>query len=102
MTTQTHNNIGYYKVLKDHYTETRYIDAVWDITLKRMRDIYPQKSVKEILAFLDSESGTQLATNLLDGPGCLTYAVVMIRIALLTKQSLADLWANYQSKEEQK
>lgn len=93
--TQNNKKTGYYKILKKQYGETKQADAIWEVTKKRLQQSYPEKSEKEILAFMNSESGMRLATEILDGPGGITYAIAMMRVALLSKMKLARWWAYY-------
>ena len=76
---------GFYGALAAHYGSPDHRNAIWDVTVKRLGQIHPEKSADEILEFLNGRAGRHLADGILDGPGTLSYGVAMLRVAMLNK-----------------
>ena len=84
---------GFYGALAARYASPDHQNAIWDITVKRLGQICPEKSADEILEFLNGRAGRHLADEILDGPGILSYGVAMLRVAMLNKLKMAKWWA---------
>ena len=80
---------GFYGALAAHYGNPDHRNAIWDITVKRLGQILPEKSADEILEFLNGRAGRHLADEIFDGPGTLSYGVAMLRVAMLNKLKMA-------------
>ena len=48
---------GFYGALAAHYDSPDHRNAIWDITVKRLGQIHPEKSADEILEFLNGPAG---------------------------------------------
>ncbi len=83
---------GFYGALAAHYGSTDHRNAIWDITVKRLGQIHPEKSADEILEFLNGRAGRHLADEIFDGVGSLSYGVAMLRVAMLNKLKMAKWW----------
>ena len=84
---------GFYGALAAHYGSPDHRNAIWDITVKRLVQIHPEKSADEILEFLNGRAGRHLADEIFDGPGTLSYGVATLRVAMLNKLKMAKWWA---------
>lgn len=69
---------GFYGALAARYASPGHRNAIWDITVKRLGKIHPEKSADEILEFLNGRAGRHLADEIFDGPGTLSYGVAML------------------------
>ena len=63
---------GLYGALVAHYASPDHRNAIWDVTVKRLGQLCPEKSADEILEFLNGRAGRHLADEILDGPGTLS------------------------------
>ena len=84
---------GFYGALVAHYASPDHRNAIWDITVKRLEQIHPEKSDDEIMEFLNGRAGRHLADEIFDVPGTLSYGVAMLRVAMLNKLKMAKWWA---------
>ena len=84
---------GFYGALAAHYGSPDHRNAIWDVTVKRLGQICPEKSADEILVFLNSRAGRHLADEMFDGSGTPSYGVAMLRVAMLNKLKMAKWWA---------
>lgn len=86
--TKINKQHGFYGVPAARYTSPDHRNAIWDVTVKRLGQIHPEKSADEILEFLNGRAGRHLADEILDGPGTLSYGV-----AMLNKLKMVKWWA---------
>ena len=86
---------GFYGALAARYDSPDHRKAIWDIAVKRLGQIHPEKSADEILDFLNSRAGRHLADEIFDGAGSMSYGVAMLRIAMLNRLKMAKWWAYY-------
>ena len=68
---------------------------IWDLVLKRIKDLYSEKTEKEIVNFLNSRYGRHFADSLIDTADNFNLGLIMMRIAMLNKIKLSDWWAWY-------
>ena len=47
---------GFYGALAAHYASPDHRNAIWDVTVKRLGQIHPEKSADEILEFLNGRA----------------------------------------------
>ena len=47
---------GFYGALAAHYASPDHRNAIWDVTVKRLGQICPEKSADEILEFLNGRA----------------------------------------------
>ena len=90
---EINKEFGYYGTIKNQYNDKKQLGIIWETTVKRFQQIYPEKSKSEIYEFLNAKTGRHFADEILDGIGSLTYAVVLMKIALLDKLRLDRWWA---------
>ena len=73
---------GFYGALATRYASPDHRNAIWDITVKRLGQINPEKSADEILEFLNGRAGRHLADEIFNGPDTLSYGVAMLHVAM--------------------
>lgn len=86
--TTINKQYGFYGALAARYDSPDHRNAIWDVTVKRLGQICPEKSADEILELLNSRAGRHLTDEIFDGPGSLSYGV-----AMLNKLKMAKWWA---------
>ncbi len=95
MTVEINKKYGFYGAMRNHFRKEIELETVWETTLMRLTQMYPEKTQDDIVTFLNSTAGRHLADELLDFNGPL-FSVVMLRIAMLNKLSMMKWWAYYQ------
>ncbi len=79
-----------------NYAETeQQVQDIWDATLARLGELYPQKKDNEIIEFLNSRSGRHFADSLLDNKSGFHLGLTMMKIALLNKIKMLPWWNHY-------
>ena len=91
--TEINKEFGYYGTMSKWFEDLHQVDSIWDMTVKRLQQLYPDKTNEEILELLNSATGRHLADEILDGPASITYAIAMMKIAMLTKIRMGKWWA---------
>lgn len=94
MTVEINKQYGFYGAMRNRFRKESELKTVWDTTLMRLTQMYPEKTQDDIVKFLNSTAGRHLADELLDFNGPL-FAVVTLRIAMLNKLSMMKWWAYY-------
>lgn len=89
---EINKEFGFYGTIKNSFDEES-TNNIWDVMVKRLVGLYPEKTEDEIIEFLNSKAGRHLADQMLDGPEPKTLGVVMIKIAMLHKLKLAEFWS---------
>ena len=91
--TEINKEFGYYGTMSKWFEDQHQLDSIWDVTVKRLQQLYPNKTNEEIMELLNSATGRHLADEILDGPASITYAIAMMKIAMLTKIRMGKWWA---------
>ena len=86
---------GFYGAIKSRFDEQEQIENIWFTVFQRIRQICPELTNKKIKDLLNSKIGRHFADELLDMPGDITMATVLMRIAMLNKLSMRK-WLVYQ------
>ena len=79
---------GFYGAIKSRFDEQEQIENIWFTVFQRIRQICPELTNKKIKDLLNSKIGRHFADELLDMPGDITMATVLMRIAMLNKLSM--------------
>lgn len=90
---EINKDFGYYGTMHNWFDDEQHVDSIWDVTVKRLQQLYPEKSEEDIIEFLNCSAGRHLAEEIIDGPASITYAIAMMKIALLNKIKLGRWWA---------
>lgn len=90
---QINKDYGYYGTMNNWFDDQKHVDSIWDVTVKRLAQLYPDKTEDEIIEFLNASAGRHLADEIIDGPASITYAIAMMKVAMLTKIRLGKWWA---------
>ena len=78
---------GFYGTVKCSFDEQA-TKNIWDVMVKRLVELYPEKTENDILDLLNGRAGRHFADELLDMPGETSMTLVLMRIALLSRLSL--------------
>ncbi|MBR4507025.1 MAG: hypothetical protein IKP24_00650 [Alphaproteobacteria bacterium] len=82
---------GFYGTVKCSFDEQA-TKNIWDVMVKRLVELYPEKTENDILDFLNGRAGRHLADRLLDVPEPGMLGLVLMKIAMLHKLKLAEFW----------
>lgn len=82
---------GFYGTVKSSFDEQA-TKNIWDVMVKRLVELYPEKTENDILDFLNGRAGRHLADRLLDVPEPGMLGLVLMKIAMLHKLKLAEFW----------
>lgn len=94
MTVEINKQYGFYGAMRNQFQDEFELKTIWKTILTRLTQMYPEKTQDDIVAFLNSKAGRHLADEILDCPDQM-YAIVMLRIAMLSKLSTLKWWAYY-------
>ena len=89
--TDINKEYGFYGTVKNSFDEQS-TNNIWDVIVKRLLELYPEKTEENILEFLNGKAGRHLADTLLDVPEPRMLGLVMMKIAMLHRLKLADFW----------
>lgn len=95
MTMEINKKYGFYGAMRSRFSREIELERIWETTLARLTQMYPEKTQDDIITFLNSTAGRHLADELMDFNGPM-FSVVMLRIAMLNKLSMMQWWAYYQ------
>lgn len=91
---------GFYGTIKTVFDDMA-TKNIWDVMVKRLVGLYPEKTENEIIELLNSKAGRHLADTILDIPEPKSIGMAMIRVAMMHRLKLLDFW-NYYTGEELK
>ena len=86
--TEINKQFGFYGTIKNQFNQED-TKKVWDLMVKKLTEIYPEKPQEEIIDMLNARTGRQLADEIIDEH----IGKVMMQIALLNKLKMAKWWA---------
>jgi len=90
---EINKQFGFYGTINNQFDEDS-TKRIWDVTVKKLVEMYRNKTEDEIIDFLNSTTGRHFADELLDEPeDVLTMGYIMVKIAMLNKLKLAPWWA---------
>ena len=89
---EINKKFGFYGTIKNQF-DTDSTKRIWDVTVKKLTEMYPNKTQDEIIEFLNARTGRHFADELLSEPQDITMGVVMIKIAMLNKLKMAPWWS---------
>jgi hypothetical protein len=89
--TDINKEYGFYGTVKNSFDEQS-TNNIWDVIVKRLIELYPEKTEENILEFLNGKAGRHLADTLLDVPEPRMLGLVMMKIAMLHRLKLAEFW----------
>lgn len=85
---KTNKEWGFWGTIKQAAKTDEQITNLFNITLCRLRELYPDKGDDFFVEFLNSRAGRHFADYLLDNPGRFNFGVVAMKIAMLNKVSM--------------
>lgn len=92
---EINKKFGFYGTIRNQFDEDS-TKRIFDVTVKKLTEMYPNKTQDEIIEFLNAKAGRHFADELLDEPtNVLTMGYIMIKIALLNKLKMAPWWSYY-------
>ena len=90
---EINKKFGFYGTINNRFDEDS-TKRIWDVTVKKLCEMYPNKTEDEIIEFLNAKTGRHFADELLDEPeDVLTMGYIMVKIALLNKLKMAPWWS---------
>lgn len=89
---EINKKFGFYGTIKNQF-DTDSTKRIWDVAVKKLTEMYPNKTQDEIIEFLNARTGRHFADELLNEPQDITMGVVMIKIAMLNKLKMAPWWS---------
>ena len=90
---ETNKKFGFYGTINNRFDKDS-TERIWDVTVKKLREMYPNKTEDEIIEFLNDKAGRHFADELLDEPeDVLTMGYIMVKIAMLNKLKMAPWWS---------
>ena len=90
---EINKKFGFYGTINNRFDKDS-TERIWDVTVKKLREMYPNKTEDEIIEFLNDKAGRHFADELLDEPeDVLTMGYIMVKIAMLNKLKMAPWWS---------
>ena len=91
---EINKKFGFYGTMKNQVGVIQ-TKQIWNITLLKISEMYPEKKKEEIIDLLNSPAGRHFADELTDMPDKPNPHVVMLRIALLNRLKFERWWAYF-------
>ena len=90
---EINKKFGFYGTIRNLFNADS-TNRIWDVMVKKLTEMYPDKTRDEIIEFLNARTGRHFADELLDEPeDVLTMGYLMVKIALLNKLKMAPWWS---------
>ena len=90
---EINKKFGFYGTIKSCFDKDS-TERIWDVTVKKLREMYPNKTEDEIIEFLNARTGRHFADELLDEPEDVrTMGYIMVKVAMLNKLKMAPWWS---------
>lgn len=90
---EINKKFGFYGTINDQFDKDS-TERIWGVTVKKLCEMYPDKTEDEIIEFLNDKTGRHFADELLDEPeDVLTMGYIMVKIAMLNKLKMAPWWS---------
>ena len=90
---EINKKFGFYGTINNRFDKDS-TERIWDVTVKKLCEMYPNKTEDEIIEFLNGRAGRHFADELLDEPeGVLTMGYIMVKVAMLNKLKMAPWWS---------
>lgn len=90
---EINKKFGFYGTIRNLFNADS-TNRIWDVMVKKLTEMYPDKTRDEIIDFLNARTGRHFADELLDEPeDVLTMGYIMVKIALLNKLKMAPWWS---------
>ena len=90
---EINKKFGFYGTINNRFDKDS-TERIWDVTVKKLCEMYSNKTEDEIIEFLNARTGRHFADELLDEPeDVLTMGYIMVKIALLNKLKMAPWWS---------
>lgn len=90
---EINKKFGFYGTINNRFDKDS-TERIWGVTVKKLREMYPNKTEDEIIEFLNDKAGRHFADELLDEPeGVLTMGYIMVKVAMLNKLKMAPWWS---------
>ena len=89
---EINKQFGFYGTVKNQF-DTDSTKRIWDVTVKKLTEMYPNKTQDDIIEFLNARTGRHFADELLSGPDQGNLGYVLVKIAMLNKLKMAPWWS---------
>ena len=86
---------GFYGTLKSRFNNLEEVETIWLAEHRRIKQMVPELETEKIKKFLNSETGGQIAVELLDMPGEPVADIVLMRITMQSRLSLQKWLSQY-------
>lgn len=90
---------GFFGTIQRNTCNTKSTEKIWISAVKRLQKLYPNKSEKEIVEFLDSRVGRHFADSIVDSAGKLSALVIELRVSMLNKLNTIPWWNYFSDKK---
>ena len=93
--TEINKEFGFYGTVKCKFDDPEHVEMIMYTAIRRIQQIIPELTALDITMMLNSRTGRHLADELLDIPGEITPALILMRIAMWNKLSVKKWLMHY-------
>ena len=93
--TEINKEFGFYGTVKCKFDDPEHVEMIMFTAIRRIQQIIPELTALDITMMLNSRTGRHLADELLDIPGEITPALILMRIAMWNKLSVKKWLMHY-------